>query len=310
MEYYRHEIRAGAIVVAAGLILLGMLFFSADLAFWFKATKKIYVTFKNVSGLAAYDPVLYKGVKVGKVTELQVLTDGSGLVQVTLDIEASLPLYRQASGGRLGSEFKIITTGLLGESAIEITAGDVRNPELEPESVVPGKEMVRMEELANLVQEIATDVRDAMNTITQSVNDPEVQAKFKTILDSLSDASVNLNKVVSGNVTNINEIVRNLSVITRDLNETTANLRVLSADLSQVVAQNKEDFNTLVDNYQKLPVSVEADFNQVQQSITSLIEENRRQINELIQHMDATSKHVEELTEDIKKNPWKVMRKP
>jgi len=310
MEYYRHEIRAGAIVVAAGLILLGMLFFSADLAFWFKATKKIHVTFKNVSGLAAYDPVLYKGVKVGKVTDMQVLTDGSGLVQVTLDIEAGLPLYRPAPGGRLGSEFKIITTGLLGESAIEVTAGDARNPQLEPEAVVLGKEMVRMEELANLVQEIATDVRDAMNTITQSVNDPEVQAKFKTILDSLSDASVNLDRVVAGNVTNINEIVRNLSVITRDLNETTANLRVLSADLSQVVAQNKEDLNTLVDNYQRLPVSVEADFNQVQQSITSLIEENRQQINALIQHMDETSKHVEELTEDIKKNPWKVMRKP
>lgn len=310
MEYYRHEIRAGAIVVAAGLVLLTMLFFSADLAFWFQATKEVHVTFKNVSGLAAYDPVLYKGVKVGKVTEMQVLTDGTGLVQVTLAIDASLPLYRQVPGGPPGSEFKVITTGILGESAIEITAGDPRNPELESGAVVPGKEMVRVEELANLVQEIATDVRDAMETITQSVNDPEIQTKFRSILDSLSDASINLDKVVVGNVSNINEIVRNLSVITQDLNETTANLRVLSADLAQIIAQNKEDFNILVDNYQRLPVSVEEDFNKVQQSITSLVEENRKQINEVVQHLNEISKHVEELTEDLKKNPWKVIRKP
>jgi len=41
MEYYRHEIRAGAIVLGAGLIMVTMLFFSADLAFWFNNTDEM-----------------------------------------------------------------------------------------------------------------------------------------------------------------------------------------------------------------------------------------------------------------------------
>jgi len=310
MEYYRHEVRAGAILVGAALILLAMLFFSSDLAFWFKSTKKVFVTFKNVSGLVKSDPVLFKGVKVGKVSYMRIRTEQGGLAEVTLDINAELPLYKSVPGGPAGTQFKIAPQGLLGESAVEIVPGDPRAPELEPNSVVEGKEVVRIEELTNLVQEIATNIRDAMTTLTQTVNDPAIQAKFKNILDSLSNASTSLDKVVTGNVKNINDIATNLATVTKDLNETSANLRTLSVELSQIVVQNREQINTLVENYKNLPTSVQSDVTKTQESITSLIEENRKQINEAIQHLDATSKHVEELAEDLKKNPWKVIRKP
>jgi len=310
MEYHRHEVRAGAILVGAALILLAMLFFSSDLAFWFRSTKKVYVTFKNVSGLVKSDPVLFKGVKVGKVSDMRVRTEQGGLAEVTLDINAELPLYSSVPGGPPGTLFKISPQGLLGESAIEIIPGDPHNPVLEPESVVVGKEVVRIEELTSLVQEIATNVRDAMTTLTQTVNDPAIQAKFKNILDSLSNASTSLDKVVTGNVKNINDITTNLATVTKDLNETSANMRALSVELSQIVVQNREQINTLVENYKNLPTGVQADVTKTQESITSLIEQNRKQINEAIQHLDATSKHVEELAEDLKKNPWKVIRKP
>ena len=310
MEYYRHEVRAGAILVGAFLILLAMLFFSSDLAFWFKATKKVYVTFKNVSGLVKSDPVLFKGVKVGKVSFMRVRTEQGGLAEVTLDINADLPLYASPPGKPAGSQFKIAPQGLLGESAIEIIPGDPRNPPLEPGSVVVGKEVVRIEELTDMVQEIATNVRDSMTTLTQTINDPAVQAKFKVILDSLSNASVSLDKVVSGNVRNINDIVANLAVVTKDLNQTTANLKELSLSLSQVVGQNREQINVLVENYKNLPISVKGDVTKTQESITSLIEENRKQIAEMVKHLDETSKHVEELTAELKKEPWKVIRKP
>lgn len=310
MEYHRHEIRAGAILVGAALILLAMLFFSSDLAFWFKKTKKVHVTFKNVSGLVKSDPVLFKGVKVGKVSFMRVRTEQGGLAEVTLDLNADLPLYKSVPGGPAGTQFKIAPQGLLGESAIEIVPGDPRAPELEPGSVVEGKEVVRIEELTNLVQEIATNVRDSMTTLTATINDPAVQVKFKAILDSLSNASVNLDKVVSGNVKNINDIVSNLAVVTKDLNQTSANLKDLSQALSQMVGQNREQFNTLVENYKNLPTSVQGDVTKTQESITSLIEENRKQINAAIESLNQTAKHVEELTEELKKDPWKVIRKP
>jgi phospholipid/cholesterol/gamma-HCH transport system substrate-binding protein len=310
MEYHRHEIRAGAILVGALLILLAMLYFSSDLAFWFRSTKEVFVTFKNVSGLVKSDPVLFKGVKVGKVSYMSVLTVQGGLAQVTLNIDANLPLYASVPGKPPGTQFKIAPQGLLGESAIEIIPGNPHNPELEPGSVVEGKEVVRIEELTNLVQEIATNVRDSMAVLTQTVNDPAVQAKFKNILDSLSDASTSLDKVITGNVRNINDIAANLATVTKDLNETSANLRALSVELNQIVVRNRDQINTLVENYKNLPTSVQGDVTKTQESITSLIEENRKQINEAIQHLDATSKHIEDLAEDLKKNPWKVIRKP
>ncbi len=310
MEYHRHEIRAGAILVGALLILLAMLFFSSDLAFWFRSTQKIFVTFKNVSGLVKSDPVLFKGVKVGKVSYMSVRPEQGGLAEVTLEIDANLPLYASVPGKPPGTQFKIASQGLLGESAIEIIPGNPHNPVLEPESVVEGKEVVRIEELTNLVQEIATNVRDSMAVLTQTVNDPAVQAKFKAILDSLSNASVNLDKVISGNMRNINDIAANLATVTKDLNETSANLRALSVELNQIVVKNRDQINTLVENYKNLPASVQGDVTKTQESITSLIEENRKQINEALQHLDATSKHVEDLAEDLKKNPWKVIRKP
>jgi phospholipid/cholesterol/gamma-HCH transport system substrate-binding protein len=309
MEYYRHEIRAGAVVLGAGLILLLMLYFSADLAFWFQATKRVYVTYNNVSGLAKYDPVLYKGVKVGKVTNMEVLTEAAGIVLVSLDINADLPLHKSVRGGPRGSQFQIISTGLLGESAIEIIPGDPKAPALESEMVVPGREVVRLEDITYMVQEIATNVRDAMNTLTRTINDPETQRKFKTVLDSLSSTSEDLEKIVSGNVTNINDIMDNLNKTSRDLKATSVNLRGVSRDLNAMIRENRQQINTLVDNYKELPGRLESDMNKVQTGITSLIDENREQINGLVENLEKTSMHIEELAEDIKKHPYKIIRK-
>lgn len=309
MEYYRHEVRAGAFVMGASVLLLAMLFFSADLAFWFKPTKNIFITFKNVSGLAKYDPVLFKGVKVGKVTDMEVLAEGDGIVMVSIEVDDDLPLHQSVPQGPQGSIFQIISTGLLGESAVEIVPGDFSAPELKSESVVAGREVVRLEDLTYMVQEIATNVRDAMDTLTKTINDPETQEKFGLILDSLTNASKDLDQLISGNANNINSIMTNLDKTSRDLSKTSGNLRAVSGEMRLMVKENRKQINALVENYKDLPAKLEDDVDRVRVSITTLIEENREQINAAIINLEKTSKHIEELAEDIKKHPYKIIRK-
>ena len=75
---------------------------------------QLYATFNQIGGLAERAPVVISGVKVGRVTKIELNEDLRA--RVTLDVDAKLELPVDSSAA-------IRTSGLLGDQFIELEPG-------------------------------------------------------------------------------------------------------------------------------------------------------------------------------------------
>ena len=74
----------------------------------------LYANFAQIGGLAERAPVVISGVKVGKVTKIQLADDLRARVTIDVDDKLQLPVDTSAS---------IRTAGLLGDQFIELEPG-------------------------------------------------------------------------------------------------------------------------------------------------------------------------------------------
>lgn len=136
---------AVGVFVLIGLAALGYL----SLQVGGLATKgglELHATFDQIGGLAERAPVVISGVKVGKVTRIQLAEDLRA--RVTLDVDASLELPSDTSAS-------IRTAGLLGDQFIELQPG------AEDALLEPGGEIAMTESALSIESLVGSLVHDA-----------------------------------------------------------------------------------------------------------------------------------------------------
>jgi len=88
-----------------------------------------YITYRaymneSVSGLYLDAPVKYRGVEIGKVKNIKLNPEEPGQVQLTLDIEASVPIKEDT--------IAVLTVqGMTGIAFVDLTGGSLASPPLE-----------------------------------------------------------------------------------------------------------------------------------------------------------------------------------
>jgi phospholipid/cholesterol/gamma-HCH transport system substrate-binding protein len=86
-------------------------------------TYRVYMD-ESVSGLYVDAPVKYRGVEIGKVRSIKLNPNVSGQVQLTLDIESSVPIKDDT--------IAVLTVqGLTGIAFVDLTGGGLNSPLLE-----------------------------------------------------------------------------------------------------------------------------------------------------------------------------------
>lgn len=103
-------------------------------------------TFGEIGGLAERAPVVISGVKVGKVTKIEL--DEDLRARVTLDVDAKLELPVDSSAS-------IRTSGLLGDQFIELEPG------AEDQLLEPGAEIALTESALSIEKLVGSLVHDA-----------------------------------------------------------------------------------------------------------------------------------------------------
>lgn len=106
----------------------------------------LHATFDQIGGLAERAPVVISGVKVGKVTKIELAEDLRA--RVTLDVDASLELPSDTSAS-------IRTAGLLGDQFIELQPG------AEDALLEPGGEIAMTESALSIESLVGSLVHDA-----------------------------------------------------------------------------------------------------------------------------------------------------
>ncbi|MDX6766751.1 MAG: MlaD family protein [Candidatus Methylacidiphilales bacterium] len=133
MDEKKMETQVGAFVLV-GLLVLGILVVAfGRVGSWLNPTYPIVVQFDNASGVIKNSQVLYRGAKVGTVSDKPRIQAGGKYVALPLEIHSAVKIPANAS-------FQVGSYGLLGDRFVNILPPTQESGEF----LSPGAEVVGM----------------------------------------------------------------------------------------------------------------------------------------------------------------------
>ena len=182
--------------MAAGTFVLVLVALLAGLVMWLSRDKHEYILYElstkdAISGLQEQATVRYKGVSVGRVTDITFDAVRPGNVLIRIAVDSKAPVSTTGTYGMLGYQG---VTGIahvqlddLTQPVTAIPPGDSGLPQL-PMKTSP------LTVLADQGMLIMSKVDEATQRINQLLGDDN-QARFSTLLGNLSDAAGNVSEV-------------------------------------------------------------------------------------------------------------------
>lgn len=306
------EIRVG-ILVTAGIVLLyfGLNFLKGKNLF--SSSKSYYAVFEDVDQLMASAPVQVSGFKVGIVDEVKFLTVGSRKILVKFLISEdnlSIPANTEAH----------IVSDLLGTRTLELVLGN------SPEKAQPGDTLVsiiergitdeiksalmplksKIESLAGSVDSVVTGLNSVLNKKTQdglvhsfeSVNASIL--RFEHTVTEFDLLVTNERGKLSRIFTHVESITENLKNNNEQLSHVFANLDKITDDVAKSnVKKTMEDLQVSMQGLRSMMDKAEKG----EGSFGKLMNDDS-----LYVHLDASSKNLSLLLEDMKSNPKRYVQ--
>jgi phospholipid/cholesterol/gamma-HCH transport system substrate-binding protein len=112
------KIKIGAFTFIGLLVLILAIFFIGNRKNLFSSTFNIYGTFKNVNGLQIGNNVRFAGINVGVVRDINIETDSSARVDLTLNNNVKRFIKKDA-------KISIGSDGLMGDKLVVIAPGGI-----------------------------------------------------------------------------------------------------------------------------------------------------------------------------------------
>lgn len=195
--------------MALTLLFIGINFLKGDDIFTGRNT--YYSLLDDVKGLKAAAPVLYKGIKTGTVTEVELLPERNAvLVTVEVSKRVSLPL---------GTRFRLVSTDLFDTKALQIEIGQDADRTYLHRDTLPAE--IAPSLIENLVGDL-TPLKDKVEISLSNLNrilEAVEEAKIRHSLAQLDEGSSNLNELIRDSRAPIQKTLSELSRLSEDLRQ-------------------------------------------------------------------------------------------
>lgn len=205
-----NEVRSGFLVVVCFVVLMGLLFMSGK-SMLFKDTAKYHLSFNYISGLKKNAPVHFAGYEVGKVSDIQFVGGNESKVDVTITVDATVPV-------RETTEAYITILGFMGETYIELSLGDAKSAVLAPNSTIQGTDPVPMMEIIKKGTAIIEEFEKssvAMNNLMGNIEG--LIGNVDGLVDNVDGIVVNNEDEMNSIFSNLDSSSENLKLMTEDL---------------------------------------------------------------------------------------------
>jgi phospholipid/cholesterol/gamma-HCH transport system substrate-binding protein len=218
------EFKVGLLILVSGAILVGFLFVLGNVSL--RSGFTIHVDYNYVGSLVAGAPVKLSGIKVGKVSAVE-LFGGREDPEIGKRVQVRVTAWvedRVASSIRGDAEFFINTAGVLGEQYLEIVPGkDWEHPPIKPGTIVHDEHLVHDPPRTDLVVARLYEVLDGVSSVLRDDRDA-----IKHLLSNGASAVAELNQLLVDNRAKIGELIGGATALA---NEGTVTLRKLNAGL-------------------------------------------------------------------------------
>jgi phospholipid/cholesterol/gamma-HCH transport system substrate-binding protein len=286
--------KVGAFMVAVLVILGYFILKIEDLKLHEAAkTQKVTAIFDSVAGLENKSTVRVAGVRVGKVTEINLGSDGKA--HVTLEIDKDVQLHTNATA-------KVANLGLLGEKYVEVDLGTQSTPLIPAESehiVLRGQQPASIDDVTNQISAIATDVKAITASLRTVMAGPTGEQRLQDIVENVRQITAQMRSLIDANRTNVDASLKNIQAITADLRveipKIAASIDRVANTMGGTVSENRTDVRGIVENLRKLSTDLQTTTQNLN-SITGQIKSGEGTVGRLIYSNEAHDKLATALT--------------
>ncbi|WP_165903709.1 MlaD family protein [Hymenobacter gummosus] len=282
-------------VVALVALFVGFRFLKGSNLF--SSDRTFYTVYDNVDGLNSGAPVMFNGVKVGQVKNLELASDRGNRIRVSLEIEKRVEVGDSTVASLSGS--------LLGSKTITLLQG--RNTK-----IFGGGEEIRSYHAASITDAFQAKALPVLGTVdstllkvNQFLSKEARLSLQQTLLNSQATTEALRNLLVA-NQRNINQITSNMARLSADLAVTERKFDAVASNLALItdtlkrapLAKTVRDMNTAVAQTQATIKGLNQQLNSTKGSLGKLLNDDS-----LYTNLNATSASANALLVDLKANP-------
>lgn len=264
LSYTTRERLVGAFVLAAIALLFLVLVFNKQTMRYFQKKFVLHAYIHNAQGISTDTHVIVSGLDVGDVSKLGITPDNR--IAITMQVlEKFHKLIRTDSKAGLSK------LSVLGNTAIEITAGSSNEPPIADDATIQLEEPLSVDQILAQVVPVLDNVKATLaqlNQISTQIDPKQVGQ----IVQNLAAVSANLKSVsgqmASGNgtigkllydpktETNLTGAIQSLNVSLKNLEPLVQNANTASAQFPQLVHQFNTTLSGVNGQMQSLPAMV------------------------------------------------------
>jgi paraquat-inducible protein B len=300
---------------AVALVVIAVVAFGSG-KFFKKTIKGVCYFEGSVGGLGVGAPVVFRGVKVGMVKDINLRYDASRasvLIPVYIELEktpagkGTLQAERRAEfqsliekGLRARLEMQSIVTGQLQIAFDFYPEKPARYIGVDPDYLefptipTPLQEITRkIEELP--LEEIIRDISAAVSGINRVINSPEIGHT----LESISEASKEARGLIQTLHVKVGPAVSNVEMAAKDAEDMIRNMDNNLGLLVSSINNTVKDVQRLVQNVDSQVQPLSTDVQETLGQAKVLFQDIDVKATTLISNLDATIKHAQELVHNI-----------
>ncbi|HYV94418.1 MAG TPA: MlaD family protein [Chitinophagales bacterium] len=260
----------------------------------FNRDRIYFAKYDHVDGLALAAHVRYNGMNVGRVQDMELATDGSGKIIMSMNVSPALKIPR-------GSVAKIVQIDLFGTRAVQIELSHEKEILQSGDTLQSGAE----KDVISGVKDQAKALLGSLDTVVTSVReifDDQTRTNLQKSFASVQHTLDNLDKSISSNQGRLDRIFSNIESITYNVNQNKeqitailTNLNAISdslrrANIAQTITQAHDALQQVSEVMKKI--------NEGKGSMGLLVNDER-----LYNRLDSASTSLDALLKDFKQHP-------
>lgn len=223
--------RLGLFGVAAASALAIVLIVFGGLRFWEKRDHYVIYFDDSVMGLERGADVMFAGIRVGRVTEIDLVPDDLSKVKVTVEVDTGLPI-------RTDTTATLQFAGITGLKTIDLRGGSAGAPRLPSGSTIATGETT-LDKFERTAESLASRSEELMNGATK------VMGNLESTSGELYAMVAENRAALHGTITAVGEAARHATALMdKDLPRLVVNAGALVDDLRGVVRANENQVRT------------------------------------------------------------------
>lgn len=185
------QIKLGAFVLAGLTLFLISIFFIGSENNMFSKTFKVAAVFKNVEGLKSGDNVWFSGVKIGTVSDVQIVSEGKVVVNLALKENQNQFIETDAiasigSDGLVGNKIVIIRPGQSGRTVSELDTLNTTSPTDTQDLINLAKDVgENTRSLTSDLKTIASRINAGQGIVGEFLNDGTIAQEMRAAISNL-----------------------------------------------------------------------------------------------------------------------------